>query len=86
MSPLRYLVTFAVLLGLAVLSFALSFADLGFAALPVALVIAATKAVLVALVFMHLVEQPTTNAVVALVAVALAVTLVSLTVTDVATR
>jgi caa(3)-type oxidase subunit IV len=81
-----HLLTFAALVGLAALSLALSFAELGAWGLPIALLIAAVKIVLVALVFMHLVEQPFSHGMVALLALALALVLIGLTATDVATR
>jgi cytochrome c oxidase subunit 4 len=49
-----YALTWGALLGLTGLTFGLSFAPLGPLEWPVALAIAATKAVLVALFFMHL--------------------------------
>jgi cytochrome c oxidase subunit 4 len=81
-----HLLTFALLVGLAAISLSLSFAQLGPWALPVALAIAATKAVLVALVFMHLLEQPFSHRMVAVTALVLALVLVGLTAFDVATR
>lgn len=85
-SLIGYLATFAALVLLAVLSLALSFADLEAWAMPVAITIATIKALLVALVFMHLVEQPSANSFVVLSAVALVVLLVGLVVADVETR
>ena len=81
-----YLGTFAALVVLAVLSLALSFAGLGAWGMPIALAIAAIKALLVALFFMHLVEQPSANSFVALSAFVLVVLLVGVTVVDVETR
>jgi len=85
-SPIGYLATLLALLALSVLTLALSSLALGAWALPVALLIASSKAILVALFFMHLVEQPAVNAFVAITAVALVAVLVGLTVADVVTR
>ncbi len=67
-------------------SFGLSYVHLGWASLPVALVIAASKAVLVALFFMELVHARPSIVVTVLVALVLAAILVGLTVADVITR
>ncbi len=81
-----YLFTWLGLLALAALTVGLSFAHLGAFAVPVALTIAAAKATLVALVFMHLVEQRAANWLAFLVAIALLAVLVVLAAADVATR
>lgn len=78
-----------VLLALVVLSLAtllLSFLPLGGLHAPVALLIAAAKAVLILLFFMHLIEQRYTNRIVLLVCVLLLGSIIGLTVADTATR
>jgi len=81
-----YLKTFAALLVLTATTFGLSFASLGAFQAPVALAIAAAKATLIALFFMHLVEQARVNAAVLVVALLLVAVFVGLTAADVATR
>lgn len=81
-----YLWTFAALVALAGLSLALSFVELGPWSVPIALMIAVVKMILVALVFMHLLEQPGANRLVPLAAIALLVLLVGLMAVDVGTR
>ena len=66
---LRYVAVWVALLGLTGLSFGLSYAPLGRWEVTVALLIAVTKATLVGLFFMHLIEQRLTTALVALVTV-----------------
>jgi cytochrome c oxidase subunit 4 len=82
----RYVLTFVALLVLTGLTFGLSFADLGPWGVPVALTIATAKAVLIALFFMHLVEERTPAHVAGLVAVLLGVLLIVLASMDVSTR
>jgi cytochrome c oxidase subunit 4 len=74
------------LLVLTATTFGLSFVDLGAASSIVALGIAGAKAVLVAVVFMHLVEEPFTVRAVAVVACLFVTTLVALVLLDVSTR
>lgn len=64
----------------------LSFVPLGMFHMPVALLIAAAKTVLILLYFMHVIEQRYTIRVVLLVAVLLLGSLIVLTVADTATR
>lgn len=80
------LLTGSALLVLWAVSFGLSYVQLGLAALPVALGIAATKAALVVLFFMDLATARPTIRFAFAAAVALVVVLVGLTVADVATR
>jgi cytochrome c oxidase subunit 4 len=82
----RYHITFLLLIVLTSLTLTLSFLRLGAASIPVAISIATTKSILIALFFMHLREQATSNWVAFVVAVLLATTLVGLTLLDVASR
>ena len=77
---------FVALMLLAGLSFALSFADLGVATVPVAMLISLAKATLVAAFFMELVEQRFVNRFVLVAAAAFVVLLITLMVADVLTR
>jgi cytochrome c oxidase subunit 4 len=83
---IRYALTFAALLGLTTLTLWLSFVPLGALQVPVAIVIALGKSVLIALFFMHLVEQRWTNALAAMTAVVLVFIFLGLTVLDVVSR
>ena len=85
-TPLGYALTFGALLLLTGLTLGLSFVDLGRWSVPVALTIASTKASLVALFFMHLVEQRTSNRLVAVTGIVFVGLLVGLMVVDVDTR
>lgn len=85
-TPVGYAVTFAALLLLTAITLGLSYVDLGRMAIPVAMTIASTKVVLVALFFMHLAEQRATNRIVAATAVVFVALLVILMVVDVDTR
>lgn len=82
----RYLGTWIALLALTTLSFGLSYARTGAWELPIALVIAVVKSVLVLLFFMHLIEQRLINAFTVVVAVGLLALLMSLVAADVLTR
>jgi cytochrome c oxidase subunit IV len=86
LGPLGYGVTFGVLLLLTGVTLGLSYVDLGRFGVPIALAIASTKALLVALFFMHLVEQRASNRIVAATAIAFVALLVTLMVVDVDTR
>jgi cytochrome c oxidase subunit 4 len=79
-------VTWAALLGLAGLSFALSFAHLGALALPAALAVAVAKAALVAAVFMELRAAGFVARLALVVAAGFIALLVGLMSADVATR
>ncbi len=81
-----YAYTFAGLLLLTTLTFALSFAPLGAWHVPVALLIAAAKTLLIACFFMHLIEQRASNWIALAVAVLLLIVFVGLSVLDVVTR
>ncbi len=81
-----YVLTFAALLALTGLTFGLSFAPLGSWGVPVAITIAATKAILIALFFMHLLDQRTPAHIATSVAVLLVILLIVLATLDVATR
>lgn len=85
-SLLGYVLTFAALLVLSGLTLGAAFLDLGRWSMVLALGIASIKALLVALFFMHLVEQSTTNRFVALTGVVFVGLLVGLMVVDVDTR
>jgi len=83
----RTLVVVAIaLLALWATSWALSYADLGRLSLPVAIAIAAAKAILVALFFMELVTERFTVRVTVIAAGLLIATMMGLMVADVATR
>jgi cytochrome c oxidase subunit 4 len=85
-SSARYLLVWIALLGLTGLSLALSFAHLGATDIAVALVIAAAKAALVVIFFMHLAEERSSVAMLPALGVFLFLLLLGLVVTDVATR
>lgn len=74
------------LLALWVLSFALSYVDLGAAALPVAIAIAVAKATLVLMIFMELVKETTSVKLTFAAAAALLTILVVLILGDIGTR
>lgn len=78
--------TGATLLALWALSFGLSFADLGRAALPVALAIAVLKAALVGAIFMELAHAPASIRLSVLAAGALAALLIAGVVADIEMR
>lgn len=82
----RYLATWIGLLALTSLTFALSFVRTGAWELPIALIIAAAKTLLVLLFFMHLVEQKFINAFTVIVSVGLMSLLMALVAADVVTR
>jgi len=82
----RVSVVAGALLALWALSFGLSYADLGRVALPIALAIAVTKALLVVLFFMELLHERASMKVALVAALVLAATLIGLMVADVATR
>lgn len=81
-----YVLTFVALLALTALTFGLSFLSLGTWAVPVAMTIAAAKAGLVAVFFMHLAEQATPNRVAALIGLLIGLLLIVFATLDVATR
>ena len=82
----RYLWTFIGLILLTTLTFGLSYADLGPWGTPVAMLIAIAKATLVALYFMHLVEQQTSSRLTFLISVALLAVFIGLGALDVLSR
>jgi cytochrome c oxidase subunit 4 len=86
LSARPYVVTWAALVALAGLTFWLSSVELGALYWPIALGIAAVKAVLIALVFMHLRESQAANRLVFVVGVLFVVLLVVFSSADVATR
>jgi cytochrome c oxidase subunit 4 len=81
-----YLLTFAALIALATGSLLLSFVHWPAGDLPLSLVIALAKALLVLWFFMHLAEQRFSNRFVVAVSVLMVVLLVALASVDVATR
>jgi cytochrome c oxidase subunit IV len=85
-SGVGYLLTFVALLAFATLSLFVSFLHWPRADLPLSLIIAGIKALLVLCFFMHLIEQRFTNRLTVLVSVGFAVLLISLTAADVASR
>lgn len=85
-STRQYVFTFVALLTLTAIALATTRIHLGAWALPVALTIAALKATLVGLYFMHLIERPDESRLVPIVSVILVAVLVTLTAADIATR
>ena len=81
-----YLGTWLGLLILTGLTFGLTFVDLGGWGMPVAIAIATSKALLVVLLFMHLLEQGTTVRIIAFIGVVFLSLLCALTVLDAALR
>lgn len=86
MGLLGYLAVWAGLLVLTLLTFGLSYVHLGDWGMPIALVIASSKGLLVALFFMHLVEQNATNRIVAAVGVVFVALLLGLMLVDTTIR
>jgi cytochrome c oxidase subunit 4 len=84
--PRAYLWNFVALITLALLSYLMSFLHLGGHEMTVAMVIAFVKALLVVLIFMHLVEHTASARIVAFTAAAFVAILLSLIITDVANR
>jgi cytochrome c oxidase subunit 4 len=82
----HYLGTWIGLLALTSLTFGLSYVHTGEWELPIAILIAVAKSLLVLLFFMHLVEQKFINGFVVIVAVGLLALLVALLSADIATR
>jgi cytochrome c oxidase subunit 4 len=82
----RLVLVWLALLGLTALSFLLSLAHLGPADVALSLAIAVAKSGLVALFFMHLVEERFSVVMAPLLALFLLLVLIGLVVTDVATR
>ena len=85
-SRTTYLFTLLALVGLSVLTFGLSFVHMGTWSLVVAMAIAAVKAALIALFFMHLREHGTSDRAAILLGVLFALLLVGFVAADVATR
>jgi cytochrome c oxidase subunit 4 len=85
-SGIAYVLTFVGLLALATLSLLLSFLHWSTGDLVVSLVIAAAKALLVLMFFMHLVEQRAANRLTVVVSLGFAALLIGLVAADVATR
>jgi cytochrome c oxidase subunit 4 len=85
-SPLRYLFVWLALVGLTFLTWRLVYLDTGVAGFYFGLAIAATKATLVALFFMHLWDQRGITRLVFVMALALLGLLLGLIVADAATR
>jgi cytochrome c oxidase subunit IV len=81
-----YVVTFVALLVLTTLTFGLSFLPHAAWTVPVTVAIAVTKSTLIALFFMHLIEEPVSSWASMLVAVLLVATLLTLVLLDVASR
>lgn len=86
MTVAKYTLVYVALLVLTGLTFGLSFAPVGVLEWPIALGIAATKAALVAIFFMHLSEASAAHRFTVIVAVLLLATLILLAVGDVLTR
>jgi cytochrome c oxidase subunit IV len=86
LGAVRYLICWLALALLTGLTFGLSTIGMGGWSLPVALVIAVTKASIVALFFMHLWDHPGVSRVVLVAAVMFVVLLSTLVVADVMTR
>lgn len=86
MTAAKYVIVWLGVMGLALASFLLSLLHLGAAAPYVALGIALVKAVLIALFFMHLVEQPSVSRWAFLLGLCLAALLLVMVGLDVLTR
>ena len=84
--PGVYLRTCAALLALLALTWAIGYVDLGQFNLILALAIAITKAILIALFFMHLIANPNLTRVIAIGAIVWLLILMSLTLGDYFTR
>ncbi len=85
-SALPYLLVWVALIVLTVTTYVTGTKHLGTWALPLALIIAVTKALLVILFFMHLWEQKGANRIVIATSFVFVALIISLTVADVATR
>lgn len=85
-TPRLYLWNLVALLALGAISFALSHVSLGLWEIPAAMIIALVKSALVALFFMHLVDQEVSNRIVLLTAVAFVAVLLTLMGLDIVTR
>src|SRR5438132_4810526 len=85
-SALRYVIVWVALLALTGTTFGLSRLDLGRLSLPLSLCIALTKAVLVAVIFMHLSEHRGTVRLTLLTALTFILLLTGFAVADVVTR
>jgi cytochrome c oxidase subunit 4 len=85
-SARAYVLTFAALVLLAALSLVLSLIELPRVGLPIALAVAATKALLVLFIFMHLAEQRFSHRATMLLSAGFVALLVGLTVADVVSR
>jgi cytochrome c oxidase subunit 4 len=81
-----YVVTFVALLVLTTLTFGLSFLPHAAWTVPVTIAIAVTKSTLIALFFMHLIEEPVSSWAALVIAVMLVATLITLMLLDVASR
>jgi cytochrome c oxidase subunit IV len=85
-SAVLYVVIWVVLVGFTILTYLTGRAHLGTWALPLALAIAITKSSLVVLFFMHLYDQPGANRLVILTSFIFVALIISLTLSDFATR
>lgn len=85
-SALPYLLVWVALVALTITTYVTGRMHLGTWALPLALIIAVTKSLLVILFFMHLWEQKGANRIVIATSFVFVALIVSLTVADVATR
>jgi len=83
---ITYVVAFVALLVLTTLTFALSFLPHGAWSVPVAVAIALVKSALVALFFMHLIEEPVSSWAAFVIAFLLVATLIGLALLDVTSR
>jgi cytochrome c oxidase subunit 4 len=85
-SIIAYTICFAVLVCLTLLSFLVSYVNLGWFGTVVALAIATMKVTLVGLYFMHLLKEPPSHRLAAIAAALFVAILASLAATDVWTR
>jgi cytochrome c oxidase subunit 4 len=85
-STRAYVLSFGALLGLTLLSYWLSYRNLGEFSTPVALAIAVVKDSIVALFFMGLVDEPASHRVIGITAVLFVILLAALAAADVVTR
>lgn len=86
LTPLKYVACYVALLLLTGLTFGLSFVNLGVGQWLAALGIAAAKAIIVALFFMHLIEMSTAHRLAGVIAIGLLATLILFAMADVWTR
>jgi cytochrome c oxidase subunit 4 len=85
-SAIGYIVVWLILIVLTITTYVTGKAHLGAWALPIAMIIATTKGVLVAIIFMHLSESTATTRLVFVVSLVFVGILIAFSLSDVATR